>query len=809
MATLERRVMLATFTPMTGPALQTAINNAALGDTITLDANTTYVGTFTLRNKTTGSGWITIQSSNLAQLPAAGVRVTPADAANMPNLQAPGSNAQAIKTEDGAHHYKLLGLEIIGPANNTDLTTLVEIGNDSQNTVVQVPHDIVIDQTYMRPNQPSSNIRRAVGLHGSYVDITNSYIEEIHEGSDSNAIAGWNGLGHYNIINNHLEGAGENILFGGATNRMPGTVADILIKGNHIIKPLHWRDGSKGYTPTVKNLFELKHGARVTLEDNILENCWTSGQTGVAIVLKLGDYNVSPQNVTEDVILRNNIIRHANGAVALQGRDYSSNSPDGLVRRITFSNNLFDDINGKWGDSGTGGGTFNIYLTQGPKDVTFDHNTFLNGYTTIELDSSLKTYPATNFVFKNNITAHNSYGVRSTDGTGNPSFANPAPGSYFGDAGHVFTKNILMGGNANVYTDRPGNYFPATWTAVGFVDKANGNFNLAASSIYNNVGTDGKDIGVDASLLPVEFAYMTGTTLNVRYDLITNAPRPITLDGNGSAITAMYDGEILPFTGVTNIVAIGTAGIDNLVLAGTSTLPLTFSNGAGNDVVDVVNAANWTLQSNIGGATRNVAVNVAAGGSVTFNATQRLRSLSVSGNATLSSGGHKVLLTKDLILAGKLDLTDNDLILDYSGADRLGGFNGTNYTGVLGLIQSAQNGGAWDGAAGLFTSMADAQTGLTTLGAAGSADVFSIGAGETALYEGETIDSTAVIVKYTYAGDANLDGFISGDDYSTIDFNVGTSAFGYANGDFNYDGIISGDDYSTIDFNFGAQGAPL
>jgi hypothetical protein len=458
---LESRLLFTVFTPgATG--LQTAINSAQLGDTILLDPNTTYTGTFTLKNKTTGAGWITIQSANLANLPE-GIRVSPVDVGNMPTIRAPGSNAQAIKTEDGAHHYKILGVEIVGPANNSDLTTLVEIGNDAQNTVAQVPHDIVIDRSYMRPNIPSANIRRAIGLHGSFVDITNSYIEEIHEGSDSNAIAGWNGLGHFNIINNHLEGAGENILFGGATNRMPGTViSDVLIKGNHIVKPLHWRDGSKGYKPTVKNLFELKQGARVTLEDNILENCWTSGQTGVAIVLKLGDYNVSPQNVTEDVIIRNNIIRHANGSVALQGRDYASNSPEGLVRRITFSNNLFDDINGKWGTSGTGGGTFNILLTHGPKDVTFDHNTFMNGYTTIEVEDSLQTYPATNFVFKNNITNHSLYGVRSTDGTGNFVFAGGANGGlYFGDPGNVFTKNIMMGGTASKYTDRPGNYFPA------------------------------------------------------------------------------------------------------------------------------------------------------------------------------------------------------------------------------------------------------------------------------------------------------------------------------------------------------------
>jgi hypothetical protein len=63
---------------------------------------------------------------------------------------------------------------------------------------------------------------------------------------------------------------------------------------------------------------------------------------------------------------------------------------------------------------------------------------------------------------------------------------------------------------------------------------------------------------------------------------------------------------------------------------------------------------------------------------------------------------------------------------------------------------------------------------------------------------------------YTYAGDANMDGLISGDDYSAIDFNVAVpDSSGWYNGDFNYDGIISGDDYSAIDFNILAQGAPF
>jgi hypothetical protein len=99
---------------------------------------------------------------------------------------------------------------------------------------------------------------------------------------------------------------------------------------------------------------------------------------------------------------------------------------------------------------------------------------------------------------------------------------------------------------------------------------------------------------------------------------------------------------------------------------------------------------------------------------------------------------------------------------------------------------------------------------LTTLGVADTATIFGLDGSATATFSGETVDATAVLVKYTYAGDANLDGQITGDDYSAIDFNVlvpGSS--GYFNGDFNYDGLITGDDYSAIDFNIIAQGAPL
>ena len=80
----------------------------------------------------------------------------------------------------------------------------------------------------------------------------------------------------------------------------------------------------------------------------------------------------------------------------------------------------------------------------------------------------------------------------------------------------------------------------------------------------------------------------------------------------------------------------------------------------------------------------------------------------------------------------------------------------------------------------------------------------------TASWRGQTVDASSLLIRYTYTGDANLDGKIDADDYFVIDrdYNKSGSVFGYASGDFNYDGKINGDDYFIIDSNYVAQSGP-
>jgi autotransporter-associated beta strand protein len=177
------------------------------------------------------------------------------------------------------------------------------------------------------------------------------------------------------------------------------------------------------------------------------------------------------------------------------------------------------------------------------------------------------------------------------------------------------------------------------------------------------------------------------------------------------------------------------------------------------------------------------------------------------GTLELASDGSnsRVIKTPGLTIsgAGKLDLKDNKLII--AGVGNVGTASGGVYTGMSGLIQSGRNGGAWNGG-GIVTSMPAAASGLTSLAVATAQQTGYAGG----TFGGVSVAAGEVVVMYTYAGDANLDGFISGDDYSAIDFNVAVpGASGWFNGDFNYDGVISGDDYSMIDFNIVAQGAPI
>jgi hypothetical protein len=143
-----------------------------------------------------------------------------------------------LRTEAGAQRYVLRFLEIDGEAAR-GYETLLALGTD---TTAEVASHLVIDRVYAHGHF-HKGMKRGISLNSAHTDILNSYISDIKSvNADSQAIAGYNGPGPYRIVNNYLEAAGENILFGGSdpavTNLVP---ADIEVLRNHLYKPIAWQ----------------------------------------------------------------------------------------------------------------------------------------------------------------------------------------------------------------------------------------------------------------------------------------------------------------------------------------------------------------------------------------------------------------------------------------------------------------------------------------------------------------------------------------------------------------------------------------
>ncbi|MCA1816671.1 MAG: right-handed parallel beta-helix repeat-containing protein [Acidobacteria bacterium] len=468
-----------------GGDLQRALDSARAGETLVLEAGATFKGTFTLPKKE-GDEFITVRSSRAGEL-REGARVSPADAPLMPKLLAPGRGAAALQTAPGAHHWRLVGLEIAQPDAATVVFDLVKLGDGSsaQDTLAKVPHHITVDRCYVHAAD-AGEAKRGVSLQSADTEITNSYVAGFKvKGQEAQAVAGWNGPGPYNIINNYLEGAGENVIFGGAAASVPGLVpTGIEILRNHLDKPVAWRG-----VYTVKNSLELKNARRVRIEGNLIEHCWLDAQQGYAILFTPRPNDSGAWAEVSDVTFTNNVVRHVAAAFDISGEDslFTSNPRERRLHRVKVSNNLFEDVDlTAWG----GDGCF-LKLLSGADSVAFEHNTILSrGWALVKLDGD----PSTGFVFRDNVARHNDYGVTGNSvGYGARALETYAPGAVF--TGNVIAREFNAPWNTEqVYP--PGNKFPASLKEVlAGVDA--GDYRVKPNSKYKRSASDGRDAGCD------------------------------------------------------------------------------------------------------------------------------------------------------------------------------------------------------------------------------------------------------------------------------------------------------------------------
>jgi hypothetical protein len=224
-----------------GGNLQSALNAAVPGDVVLLEAGAEYVGNFVLPVKS-GDAPIVVRTMPSALLPLDGVRIQPGHASLLARIRS--SNAMAaLRTAAGAHHWEFHYVEFGANAGGYGDILQLGDGSTSQNTLDKVPHHLVLAHVYVH-GDPLLGQKRCVSLNAAHVTIRDSYIADCKGvGMDTQAIGGWNGPGPYVIENNYLEGAGENVMFGGADPAIPNVVADgVVFRRNHVSRPLAWRE---------------------------------------------------------------------------------------------------------------------------------------------------------------------------------------------------------------------------------------------------------------------------------------------------------------------------------------------------------------------------------------------------------------------------------------------------------------------------------------------------------------------------------------------------------------------------------------
>ena len=495
---------------------QLALDAASLGDIIEIEAGAEFQGRYLLPNKTQGSGWIYIRSSRHAELPPPGTRIGPQQAALMPRLVMHDREGFVMAARFGAHHYRFTGIEFTKRVSNSFSAQIIDIGKDaggaSATSISELPHHIIFDRVWVHGTSADATLE-GIRLDGMHLAVIDSYISDIHKvgNGDTQAILGLNTAGPIKIVNNYLEAAGENVMFGGgdpkitvanggisATHRavgcytgpaLPGECgmlpSDIEIRGNHFYKPLSWNVNDPSYAGirwSVKNLFELKNAQRVIVEGNIFENSWPDAQAGFGIVLTpRNQEGTAPWTTISDLRMENNYVTNTNNGFGLLVSD--NLHPSESVRRISIANNIWDKA------------ARNIFeMTRYPyptapvfapgTQLSIVHNTWLhrsqgNSFLLLGDNNSLL---ANHIDYKDNVMTEGASGVIGS------------MSDYW--TNYDFSRNLIIH-NSGGTSSYPGNSTAAGINLVEFADYAGGDYQLSPTSPFRNSASDGQDPGAD------------------------------------------------------------------------------------------------------------------------------------------------------------------------------------------------------------------------------------------------------------------------------------------------------------------------
>jgi hypothetical protein len=336
--------------------------------------------------------------------------------------------------------------------------------------------------------------------------------------------------------------------------------------------------------------------------------------------------------------------------------------------------------------------------------------------------------------------------------------------------------------------------YPAVVTGAAF-------WNLSTSGSWDGApnwsnGTVPDGVGAEADFLSKTSTFNTPPTKNgltAAGNVFTDQARTIgimnfdntngyVLDGNGSLTLSVASGNAL-----VNVIS-GTQEI-NLPLTIASPTVFSVASGATLKISDpiTINAGQSLTKTGTGTVTYQSTITVLSGGSIGFSAPSQVTSLALVGSASAVLSNHGAnpenLLQLDSLstdTTSTVDVTNNAMIL-----------HGGPLVSTSVQLSSVET--AIKNHSVISSTAAGDTRHLTTLGYMQS---------NGGMFDGVNTTTNDVLLKYTYFGDADLNGTINGADYAQIDSGYGAHLSGWSHGDFNNDGVIDGTDFALIDNAF-------
>lgn len=569
-------------------------NASACGDVIKVTGGTTVNGPITLTAKNCDNAhWITIEGSGVVSdvnFPTEGTRSSPcfSNVSSLPNRPAypcgtPASDtAQFVATSsnsaivlNGADHLRFIGIEF---TRVTTAKALIYSIIDLTSTAAVQTNNIIFDRvwchgvnadgTFPQNSSTDTSTTRCLYLgQSNHIALIDSYCSDFYDnggtasngntdaqciggGAGSVANSGW---GVYKFVNNHMEGASEGILLGGSGgpaltpagctsgptgNCNPDVPTNVEGRRNYFFAPNSWNGNTTtinatGY-PNRKNGWEMKTGANMLFEANVMENCWYSSQPACLV------FDFAPKNQSDghghptcpSCFVKNAVARYN------YGYDYPgalfavySSMDIGCSTCFTFATNLsiHDNLVGDKLNRGsltlTGFDGFEFLADAGPMtNISFFHNTVVNAYRSFLLMGSQTNSAGTSGF--NNILLQNNIGTFNTASSGGPWLA--GNGSTSGPCDLVTqtfqtylntcitTNTVNFNGVFNVPNINgwpSGNFFQTTTAGVQFVNygtgdssKTPGNYALQNTSPWHNAASDGSDLGANINQLNSELS---------------------------------------------------------------------------------------------------------------------------------------------------------------------------------------------------------------------------------------------------------------------------------------------------------------